>query len=645
MIKINHNKDKQKGVGMKKTKLQKLSVWCLAILMILTAALAPIPIQATGAGGNDPDAKTTSEYCKSLLGWILCPLLEISGGAADAVYGFIEGQLRINPAILSGGTYTTTTIDDESGNVETNTTTLASAKNVWGIFRDTANVLLVIMFLIVITSYVTGYGINDYNIKKIFPKLVVAVVLINLSFFIVQLAIDVSNLLGSSIKGAFDGMIDSMVMPERTGGQTAGSYGVSTVVSGILLWNANKITPLMSFVFPIIMGIILVAIMVLLLLLIRQAVAILVAVLAPIAFAAMILPNTEKLFNAWKGAFTAVVLTYPVVALLFSGSKLAGSIIIAGSGNNSIMQIMGLALRVIPLVVAPSLIQNTMASVPMVGQAANKLLNRGRAFGMKKAKGSRIVSGQKDRWEKKRDSRLAAGKTLNDYLYQKTGGRFGKAGAQRRQDALEREAKDISSMARSFSVDDLELFKNSTDGKIDKSQLSDSAQFAIMANGGDMSRAFAAAAERSALDANTTTNDYHRMMTHASRAGLSDEQMRQSARKSYANAKASNNLALESRLEEAVRHNNGLPVIESGGLMNPIARQVDDKFLNTRNATDFGRATPESLEQMRQAIHQNYNDPNNPAFKAKIDSVIKGDLASTSPAAAQKLHDIINNTP
>jgi hypothetical protein len=48
---------------------------------------------------------------------------------------------------------------------------------------------------------------------------------------------------------------------------------------------------------------------------------------------------------------------------------------------------------------------------------------------------------------------------------------------------------------------------------------------------------------------------------------------------------------------------------------------------------------------MRQAIHQNYNDPNNPAFKAKIDSVIKGDLASTSPAAAQKLHDIINNTP
>ena len=64
-----------------------------------------------------------------------------------------------------------------------------------------------------------------------------------------------------------------------------------------------------------------------------------------------------------------------------------------------------------------------------------------------------------------------------------------------------------------------------------------------MANGGDMSRAFAAAAERSAIDANTTTNDYHRMMTHASRAGLSDEQMRQSARKSYANAKASNNLS------------------------------------------------------------------------------------------------------
>ena len=96
------------------------------------------------------------------------------------------------------------------------------------------------------------------------------------------------------------------------------------------------------------MGIILVAIMVLLLLLIRQAVAILVAVLAPIAFAAMILPNTEKLFNTEECLYGTVVLTYPAVALLFSGSKLAGSIIIAGSGNNSMMQIMGLALRVIP---------------------------------------------------------------------------------------------------------------------------------------------------------------------------------------------------------------------------------------------------------------------------------------------------------
>lgn len=646
MSKINHNQSRNKKMGWKVIKLSNktiLAIFLAFVLLISTAAILPAPAYANSTQGSNPDEKTTSEYCKSMLGWILCPLLEISGGASDQIYSFIEGQLKINPAILTGGTIASTITDDETGSEQTTTATLASARTVWETFRDTANVLIVILFLIIIFSYVTSFGLNDYNIKKTFPKLIVAIVLINLSFFIVQIAIDVSNLVGSSVKDLFDGMIQSMVMPVRSDAGTVGSYGVSTVLAGVLLWNANKVTPLMSFLFPVIMAIILTSLLVLLLLMIRQAIAILVAVLAPIAFAAMILPNTEKVFSTWKSAFTAVIVTYPVVALLFSGSKLAGSIIIAGSGSNSIMQIMGLALRVVPLIAAPALIQSTMAGVPMVGQAANRMLNRGKNLGMNRAKNSNLVKGQRERWGRKRDTRLSKEGGLNDWIYAKTGGRLGKTGMQKKQEAMDRQARDINNMARSFSTRDLDLFRNSSGGKIDQSQLSDSARFALMANGGDMAKAFAAAAERSALESDANPDDYADMMDKAREQGLSREQMTQTNKRAYANSKASNNLAMESRLESAVKRGGG--VNRSRGSTATTAMTEDLNFLQRQNATSLGRATPESLEYMRSAIQQNYNNPSLTAFKNTVESVTSGQNTSAPPGSVQKLDDIINNRP
>ena len=68
------------------------------------------------------------------------------------------------------------------------TTDSVSAQNVpyegWNTFRDIANVIFVILLMVVIFSQLTGVGIDNYGIKKILPKLIIAAILINLSYLI-----------------------------------------------------------------------------------------------------------------------------------------------------------------------------------------------------------------------------------------------------------------------------------------------------------------------------------------------------------------------------------------------------------------------------------------------------------------------------
>ena len=57
--------------------------------------------------------------------------------------------------------------------------------------------------MFVIISQLTGVGLDNYGVKKILPKLIIAVILVNVSYILCQLCIDVANLVGGSIKEIF----------------------------------------------------------------------------------------------------------------------------------------------------------------------------------------------------------------------------------------------------------------------------------------------------------------------------------------------------------------------------------------------------------------------------------------------------------
>jgi hypothetical protein len=137
---------------------------------------------------------------------------------------------------------------------------------------------------------------------------------------------------------------------------------------------------------------------VLLILAARQAIIIILIVIAPLAFVANLLPNTEKWFERWRDLFTTMLIFFPAFSLVFGGSQLAGGIIIqnaAGQGS-FIMMIFGMAVQVAPLVITPLLLKLSGGLLGKIAGLVNDprkgLMDRTKNWSKDRAEMSRLNS-------------------------------------------------------------------------------------------------------------------------------------------------------------------------------------------------------------------------------------------------------------
>lgn len=291
------------------------------------------------------------------MGWLICPLMTFMGGIADASYSVISQFLNIKPAIF----------DDRSDAV--------GAKQAWNFFRDIANVIFVLLFLWVIFSQVSSIGISNYGIKKILPKLIVGAILVNLSFYICQLAVDLSNILGFTLKEALEGAVSGV------GGSSSNSAiasGLGAAVAGILVLTGTVLFAALAVSIPTLLSLMLVLLVVLVILIVRQAAIILLISIAPLAFAAWLLPNTESLFKKWVSMFRGLLMVFPIISLLYGAGKLAGAILMttATSDPNDTaitMQFAGLAASILPLGATPFVLQSSLNSLGNIGAKIGRM--------------------------------------------------------------------------------------------------------------------------------------------------------------------------------------------------------------------------------------------------------------------------------
>ena len=321
---------------------------------------------------NNPTANQSSATPTSCtvdqIGWMVCPILNAMGGFNDLMYGWIESVLVLNPL---------QTVDSTTGKA---TPQYAN----WQIIRDIANVLLVIVFLIVIFSQATSVGISNYGIKKMLPRIIMIAIAINVSYFLMMIAIDVTNLLGvglhnllnsTAVSGNHDNLNFSTLVGSLVTGVSATIGGVAIGVAAASFGSATLGTlALLALPFIAVAALSLLAAVATLF--VRNALVIVLVVIAPIALAAYLLPNTENLFDKWRKLLISMLILFPSAALLFAGAKFAAYIVL--TSNQPFSPMIAVFIMAAPLGALPWLLSQSNSILSSVNGRLQKLAQSAR---------------------------------------------------------------------------------------------------------------------------------------------------------------------------------------------------------------------------------------------------------------------------
>ena len=298
-----------------------------------------------------------------ILSFIVCPTTGLLAKGIDALYSTIETFLVIKPI----------TSDNKS-----------PIYIIWSYIRNVANILFIIFLLLIVYSQVTGLGFSNYNIKKMLPKLIIAAILVNFSYLICQVLVDVSNIIGNALKSFLEGIATTAIQnqhPEAkldeplniydiflaiAGGTSLtilGGVGIATAVaaSGGLLSILFTLIPIVFAGFiAVVVGLITISL--------RQAVVILLTITSPIIFALYVLPNTHKYYLKWKSIFAQMLVFFPAFSFLFGVSKVLGYLFIFSS-ETPFGVIIGIAVQVLPIMFAIKMLNMSKSVLGDVNQA------------------------------------------------------------------------------------------------------------------------------------------------------------------------------------------------------------------------------------------------------------------------------------
>jgi len=297
---------------------------------------------------NDTSTETaTCETSAGILSWIVCPFIYMAAHAVDGVYKYlIEPMLHTTPLPL----------DSTSPNFQ-----------VWSTFRTLGDIFLVIALLVIVFGQSLGGGLIDaYSAKKILPRLLAAAVLINISYYIVAFAIDVSNILGHGIQSLIltpfkvakdgirvgDGSIGlgvtaaiatAFAATTETAGAVVGAVGAAVGITTL-----GSLLPL--FLLFVVLPAVLIVIAILGVIILRQGLIIFLVLSSPVAFALYCLPNTEKYFHKWWELLTKTLLVYPIISVLFALANVL-AITVTNSNAKGLVGALGPIVAIVALFV------------------------------------------------------------------------------------------------------------------------------------------------------------------------------------------------------------------------------------------------------------------------------------------------------
>lgn len=315
-----------------RTRWRRGALIVLASLVAVIMVISPVMTRPANAqltdllslGGSFTNG--LSSCAIETVGWVICPTMRSIARMADYGFTYInQNFLRMDYALAANdsGTY-----------------------KAWELMRTIANALFVVAFMALIYSQISGKTSGGYNIKRLLPRLIVAAIAVNISYYICVLVIDITNIIGDGILATLAGKdgiaarVGQRIMPIETA-PAAFRDGTLTTITAAVLGKAGTAWVLLAPVAAVTVTIATICAATLVLLIMRKTVVAMLILASPILFVAYLLPNLEKYFFQGVRLFTQLLLLYPIIALLLGAGQIVSATIVSVGSNDSNYRVSG----------------------------------------------------------------------------------------------------------------------------------------------------------------------------------------------------------------------------------------------------------------------------------------------------------------
>lgn len=275
--------------------------------------------------GSTTTQTTDNSTCEAnsggfTLAWVTCPLLTAAGDAITGpdgqggLLGYFEDQLSFSVSKDLGSS-----------------TSQDQVKVTWGIFKNIATAVLVIVMLLMVYSQATGAGpFEAYTTRKMLPRLIAIAILMQLSWVVLAWVLDIFNDLGSGLSdlmyAPFGGSSNLTIFSllSHAGLGTPGAIIINWVGIIALLTIGVAAAPT---VLLFALGAAAALLTAFFVLIFRKIIIILCLITAPIALAAYLLPGAQRYWKLWYDNLLKVLAMYPLIVALIAAGRIFAYIV------------------------------------------------------------------------------------------------------------------------------------------------------------------------------------------------------------------------------------------------------------------------------------------------------------------------------
>lgn len=319
----------------------------------------------SGSSSTSPQLQCTISIINPLT-WLVCPIISAAEGFVGQLDSAINDLLNVDVSNYLDQNNSNQCSTNGSSNPQPNCSYGASFYTAWNTMRLFALTLIVIVALVMIIAQAIGVeAVSAYSIRKILPRLLIAIIAITLSWdiikFVLQLTDDIGHGIADIIYAPFPDAITKINDGAISGLAIVGAGGllVLGIVGALSFVLTAAIAVLTGFAF----------------LVIRKILILLFIILAPIAIACAILPNTQKAWKMWSDSFLRLLIMFPLIAGFIAIGRVF-AVVVSGGGSGLEDDIIKLVAWFAPYFMIPATFKMAGGIMSTVGNMASTISSK-----------------------------------------------------------------------------------------------------------------------------------------------------------------------------------------------------------------------------------------------------------------------------